>query len=123
MDKQAAIKNQVKVFEQIKNGKPYIQFDFIGNLEWVLAEKAIEEWRQLMVGLSKKNLIYNCIEMSGFDTDARKIWQSTMSEFKPQIENIWIISSNMFILAAAKTMGFLTGFSIKVAKTLEEIDN
>ena len=113
--------NSVKVSERIKNGKPYIQFDFRGYLDHPNAVEAIKAWKQLMESPSKKNLIYNCIDMSGFDSTARKMWQTTMSEFKQKIGSIWIISSNTFILAAAKTMGVLTGFSIKVARSEDQI--
>lgn len=113
--------NSVKVFQLSKNNKPYIQFDFKGYLDHPNAVKAIGEWKQCMEGTVKKNLIYNCVAMSGFDSTARKMWQSTMSELKQKIGSIWIISPNMFILAAAKTMGILAGFSIKVAKSIADI--
>ena len=115
------IANRVKVFECVKNDKPYIQFDFIGHLDHRNAAQAIAEWKQQMGGPSKKNLIYNCHEMSGFDSSARKMWQATMGEYKQKIGSIWIISSNILILGAAKTMGILTGFSIKVARSMDDI--
>lgn len=113
--------NRVKVFECVKNDRPYIQFDFTGHLDERSAVQAIAEWKLHMGGASKKNLIYNCHEMSGFDSSARKMWQATMGEFKQKIGSIWIISSNILILGAAKTMGILTGFSIKVAKSMDDI--
>lgn len=113
--------NSVKVFATTHNDKAYIQFDFIGYLDHPNAVKAIEEWKQLTADKQKKSLIYNCREMTGFDSSARKMWQATMGELKQSTGSIWIISSNTFILAAAKTMGVLTGFSIKVAKSLSDI--
>ncbi len=111
----------VKVFEVTKNGKPYIQFSFKGHLNIDAAARAITTWKELMDDAAKKNLIYDCTDMTGFDTDARKLWQATMSDCKKQIGSIWIISSNIFILGAAKTMGVLTGFQIKVAKSPEDV--
>lgn len=113
--------NRVKVFECVKNDRLYIQFDFIGHLDQRSAVQAIADWKQHMGDPSKKNLIYNCHEMSGFDGSARKMWQATMGEYKQKIGSIWIISSNILILGAAKTMGILTGFSIKVAKSTDDI--
>jgi hypothetical protein len=49
------------------------------------------------------------------------MWQATMKEFKPRIGNIWMISTNRFILAAAKTMSILAGFSMKTARSLHVI--
>jgi hypothetical protein len=115
------ITQYVRVFETAKNGKSYIQFDFRGHLDVDAAANAITTWKELMDKPVKTNLIYNCAGMTGFDTDARKLWQATMSGYKKQIGSIWIISSNIFILGAAKTMGVLTGFMIKVAKSIEDI--
>jgi hypothetical protein len=81
----------------------------------------IEIWKSLMTDNSKRDLIYNCTEMTGFDSTSRQMWQATMKEFKPRIGNIWMISTNRFILAAAKTMSILAGFSMKTARSLHEI--
>ena len=113
--------NRVVVSETVKNNRQYIQFDFMGYLDHPAAVKGLETWKPLMAGNDKKDLIYNCTDMTGFDSTSRQMWQATMKELKPKIGNIWMISTNRFILAAAKTMGILAGFSIKTAKSLEEI--
>jgi hypothetical protein len=105
-----------------KNSKPYLQFDFSGHLDEASATNAIEHWNEKMKARSSKiSLIYNCAKMSGFDTNARRIWQDTMTLHKNQIDAIWVVCDNTFIRAAAKTMGLLTGFPIKVTKTINDI--
>jgi hypothetical protein len=59
--------------------------------------------------------------MTGFDTSARRRWQDAMTLHKPLINVVWIISTNIFILGAAKTMGLLTGFTIRIARSLHEV--
>lgn len=118
---QPEIKHAVNVFDTEKNGIPYIQFDFMGHLDAMGAQKAIAQWKGRMKNGVRNNLIYNCTEMTGFDTEARRSWQSTMISLKGQIGSIWIISSNVLILGAAKTMGLLTGFAIKVATSPDKI--
>ena len=71
----------------------------------------------------KNHLIFNCAAMTGFDTEARRVWQDAMNKMKPQIGSIWIVSTNVFILGAARTMGLLTGFNIKTAKLLDKIQD
>lgn len=115
--------NRVVIREITKNNKPYIQFDFTGYLDHPEAMKGIEAWRALMKDTGRKDLIYNCKDMTGFDSTARQLWQAMMKEYKPRIGNIWMISDNRFILAAAKTMGVLSGFSIKTARSLDDIKN
>ena len=113
--------NQVLLGQKSINGKPFLQFDFNGHLNLETAIEAIAKWKAQLQDGKKINLIYNCLAMTGFDTTARKIWQTTMSELKHNTGSIWIISSNAFILGAAKTMGLLSGYDIKVAKTLEGV--
>lgn len=107
-----------------KNNKPYLQFDFNGHLDEANALKAIDEWKkEISVRKLKANvdLIYNCISMSGFDTGARKKWQEAMKELQPVTGVIWIISDNIFIIGAAKTMGILTRYTIKAVRSFEEV--
>lgn len=115
----------VTVFQSVYNNRKYLQFDFTGHLDENSAKNAIESWKTEMnkSGLdgTRLNLIYNCTKMSGFDTNARRNWQATMQALKPNLGTIWVVSENFFILTAAKTMGVLTGFSVKVARSLKDI--
>lgn len=108
-----------------KNNKPFLQFDFQGHLDEPTAIKAINEWKKEVANLqpanTKVNLIYNCILMTGFDTAARKKWQETMKELRPHTDVIWIVSDNIFIIGAAKTMGALTRYTIKSARSLQDV--
>jgi hypothetical protein len=108
-----------------KNEKLYLQFDFVGHLDDATAVQAIGEWRRRLGSLhppdAKVDLIYNCMSMTGFDTAARKRWQQTMKELQPRTDVIWIVSDNLFIIGAAKTMGILTRYTIKAVKSLEEV--
>jgi hypothetical protein len=108
-----------------KNDRPYLQFDFTGHLDEATAIDAILKWKKevanLQPGRSKVDLIYNCISMSGFDTGARKKWQEAMKELQPYTDVIWIVSDNIFIIGAAKTMGVLTRYTIKAVRSLDEV--
>lgn len=113
--------NRVTVINKQISGTAFLQFDFRGHLDVASATAAIESWKTHASANPKTHIIYNCLEMSGFDTAARKMWQATMSELKPKTGSIWIISSNAFILGAAKTMGILSGYDIKIAKSMDGI--
>lgn len=105
-----------------KNNKEYLQFDFPSHLDEASAANAAKPWNEKMKASSSKiSLIYNCAKMNGFDTNARRIWQNTMKQYKNQIHVIWLVCDNTFIRGAAKTMGILTGFPIKVTKTMNDI--
>jgi hypothetical protein len=59
--------------------------------------------------------------MTGYDTNARLIWQNSIGELKAQISTIWVVSNNSLFTIAAKTMGFISKFTIKTAKSEDEI--
>jgi hypothetical protein len=113
--------NRVDIAETSLLGKSFIQFDFVGYLDHPSAVSGVDHWKMIMMGSEKKDLIFNCTNMTGFDTTSRQMWQATMKELKQKIGHIWIISTNQFILAAAKTMGLLSGFSIKTARSIDQI--
>ena len=102
--------------------KKWLKFVFPQILDEGSAKKAIEIWNahfaKELSGNEKANLIFDCRQMKNYETASRLLWQKNMSDTRKQIGDIWIISENRLILAAAKTMGLLTGFKIKVT-TLE----
>jgi hypothetical protein len=107
-----------------QNNRSFLQFDFAGELKESVAIQGISKWREEMSKLpaaTKIDIIYNCTNMTGFETEARRNWQNAMKEFKTRLGEIWIVSDNIFILGAAKTMGLLTGFNMKVSRSLKDI--
>ncbi|MBS1508920.1 MAG: hypothetical protein JSS79_19945 [Bacteroidetes bacterium] len=116
--------NSVEITTVTINSKEYLQFDFTGFLDVAVATDALHRWDEQMKKANnhaKVSLVYNCQNMKGFDTSARKLWQAAMQRHKNLVNTTWIISDNVFILGAAKTMGLLTGFPIKVTKNLQGI--
>ena len=69
----------------------------------------------------KTNIVWDCLGMTGFDPKVKNMWQQTLKELSPQIENIWVISANSIIRLAATTMGMLSRYSIKAVNSELEI--
>lgn len=116
--------NSLKITSVKKGSKDFLQFDFEGDLKETIALDSIQQWKDEMSKLlpgQKINLIFNCRKMSGFETEARKHWQETMKLFKGQISDVWVVSENIFIRTAAKTMGLLTGFNMKACNSVSEV--
>ncbi|MBS1559144.1 MAG: hypothetical protein JST69_10505 [Bacteroidetes bacterium] len=116
--------DSLKIISIKIGNKDFLQFDFEGDLKDPIALDCIKQWKDEMRKLSpgqKINLIFNCCKMSGFETEARKHWQETMKLFKGQINDVWIVSENIFIRTAAKTMGLLTGFNMKTCNSVSEV--
>ncbi|MTI38387.1 hypothetical protein [Fulvivirga lutimaris] len=116
--------NSINISQIKLNDKPFLKFDFPEYLDLKIAEEAISNWKTQLSDFESNNkvdLIFNCMDMSGFDTEARKIWQNTLKELKPQTGQIWVVCENLFILGAAKTMGILSGYQIKVTRSIEKV--
>lgn len=106
------------------NNKHFLEFDFPPFLTKLMAEETIPLWKEMYKKINageKADLIFNCEVMTGFETEARRLWQAALKELRPQTGEIWIVSDNLFILGAAKTMGLLSGFAIKVTRSMSEV--
>ena len=96
-----------------------------GHLSEVIATDAVRKWReefeQKVETGTKTTVICNCSAMTGYDTNARKLWQKTIGDLKYKMDNLWIITDNIVFKTAAKTMGLLTSFKIKTASSENSI--
>jgi hypothetical protein len=116
--------NNVKIHVSTIKNKNYLQFDFPDYLNEKVAEDAIIAWTEEINKIDseeKVDLIFNCSTMTGFDSEARKKWQSHLKEQKNKTGNIWVVCNNIFIRGAAKTMGLLSGYPIKVTRSLNDV--
>jgi len=105
-------------------GKRFIKFTFHGHFSAKEAIPAISQWRnefqkEIPAG-HKVNIIWDCLDMSGFDPNVKKTWQKTLKDHSGQIREIWIISTNPVIRVAALTMGLFSSYKIRTV--ISEMD-
>lgn len=105
--------------------KKCLRILIIGRLTEKTASKAITQWKegfslQLTPG-EKAIVICNCLKMSAYDTNARKLWQNTISELKSQIGYFWIVTDNKLFKMAAKTMGLVTRYKLVTVSSENDI--
>lgn len=97
--------------------KRFLKFIFNGYLSLEEATPAIAEWRKQFSAEvpegDKVNIIWDCLEMSGFDPKVKNEWQITLKELSTKIQDIWIISVSPAIRIAALTMGLFSRYKIK----------
>ena len=112
---------KIEVF--IRNEKKYIKFVFSGRLEPHDAENAIIQWKDIFSKNSgiKYIVIWDCIRMQGYDHEARKKWQTALSELEKQIDFIWIITHSTMFKMGAQVMALLTNINLKVVETEDQI--
>lgn len=118
--------NTIKVNPQIEwrviNERKYLYFLFEGNFTKEDASQGVVKWRELMgPEQTKKELIWNCINMSGYKPEARIQWQKAITEHKDRIDIIWLITNSALIQAGARIMSLFTPYNFKVVKSEEDI--
>ncbi|MEJ2543609.1 MAG: hypothetical protein P8Y99_06030 [Calditrichaceae bacterium] len=112
---------KIEVFK--RNEKKYIKFIFSGRLEPNDADTAIIQWKEIFSkdpGI-KYIVIWDCVRMQGYDHEARKKWQTALSELEKQIDFIWIITQSTMFKMGAQVMALLTNLNLKVVDTEDNI--
>jgi len=115
----------VKVDWIDNSDRRYLNIEIRGHLSETIAQDAVAIWKeQLTLNLKngeKTNVVCNCLNMKGYDTEARKAWQQTVRELGNRIDCMWIITDNNLFRVAASTMGLMTKYKIKTAKSEAEV--
>lgn len=115
----------VKV-EWIKlSGNNCLKISINGLLNEPNAVKATSQWKEeiassLLPG-EKATIICNCQNMTGYEAEARKLYQKTIMDLSNQIGHLWIVTNDSIFKMAAKTMGVMTRFKIKSVNSEADI--
>ncbi len=96
--------------------KKCLKFIFNDKLSEQDAVSAIEKWRKSFKSYpgEKVVLIWDCLNMKGYESGARNLWQSALKEMKGQIDSIWLITNSGFIRMGASVMSVFASYPIKV---------
>jgi hypothetical protein len=106
------------------SGKHCLFFKFTGHLTEENAKEAVVRWKEEFNKSQEKNiiLVWECLEMTGYDKGAREIWQTTISEFKKRIAGIYLITTFKIISAGAHFIGIVTGMNIYNVANVAELE-
>ena len=106
-----------------KSGRNCLKFTFSGVLEEYNAKAAITKWKHEFRSKpdEKFTLIWECLDMKGYDSPSRIAWQNAMKELKPQIDTIWLIATLKLIKVGAQIMSVFTSINVKVVESEEQI--
>ena len=100
------------------HGNQFIYFTFSGKLTLENAKNAVLEWKEQIVNPNTKySLIWNCLDMKGYEPLARSCWQKALKELKENIGKIWLISDSSVIIAGARIISLFTAFDICTVKS------
>ncbi len=107
---------------EIEN-KECLRFCFHGHLHTSEARRAIAEWKRMYASRTDQQviLVWDCIDMVDYDSEARKLWTKALKELKHQTKEIWVISDSSLIKMGAGVMAMTTHIRTKVVDSEEQI--
>ena len=106
------------------NDEECLKFTFSEKFLKSDAESGASEWEDIfqnVEGGEKTTIVWDTLEMTGFENSARVIWQKAIKKLKPKIGVVWLITTSKVIKAGAKLMSVFTSYDLKVVKSEKEI--
>lgn len=104
-------------------GEDCLEFVFQGHFDKALCESVTQAWTQKFEQHpgTEYSLVWNCLEMDGFDIDAKNEWANTLSRFADRIKIIYVVSGSVLIRGAARLMGKFSKYDLQVVKSFDEL--
>lgn len=106
-----------------KPGKECLKFTFKGKLTEQMATTSIKKWQEAFRSKPGKKiiLIWDCMEMDGYDPAARDLWQNALKAMKDQFDIVWLITDSGFIKIGASIMSGFISFKLNIVSSMSEI--
>lgn len=101
-----------------------LKFTFKGIFTRKVAQTTINQWKAYF-NFHKDSqivLIWDCSNLTGFESLAGVAWQKAMREMADQISSVFLISESKLICTGVSLMSMLTRFKIKPLSSEAEID-
>ena len=106
-----------------KSGKECLKFTFKGRLTEQMAITAINKWQEAFKSKAGKKivLVWDCMEMEGYDPEARNQWQTALKSMQDQFDTVWLITHSGIIKMGALIMSQFTSFKLNIVSSMSEI--
>jgi len=69
----------------------------------------------------KVNRVWDTLNMKGYESEARIMWQQMLKKYKPIIGTVWVITNSTLIKAGLKLLSTFTSYHFKVVKSCHDI--
>lgn len=102
--------------------KHHLIFTFDGHLTLEVATDLIETWKVVQASALRPLVhVWEASKMTGYDKEARILWQDTLSKYKGRIGSIYLISDRQVIRLGARVISIVTGIKVRPARTYREV--
>ncbi|MFY0598803.1 MAG: hypothetical protein JXR03_03970 [Cyclobacteriaceae bacterium] len=101
----------------------YLSFIFKDKFTEEASASSTKAWKEIFNSRSGKSftLIWDCLQMTGFEPSAKNKWMECMGGLRNQISSVIVISDNIVIRGASHLMLKFYGFEYRVFKSQEEV--
>lgn len=112
----------VPVAWQLIDGRSCLVITFKGAFTAELSREWTTQIRREIEG-SRGNvsMVWDAGEMTSYDSDARKKWQTEINELKPKIAAIHLVARSTFVRMGGLMVGAFLGYPIQCWKQKSEI--
>jgi hypothetical protein len=107
-----------------KFGSHALHFIFKGKFTEEASKISSEAWRDEFNNNFQINdyaIIWDCLQMNGFEIGARKEWYSTLSSFSKRIRKVYVVSDSILIRGAARVMLNFFGMKSEIVSSYDQI--
>ena len=113
------INNPLIKREELPGNRPCLRFTFKGYLDAQSALHAVENWRRQFRRIPGERivLIWDCLQMEGYEQKARTVWTKALTEMKKQIASIWVITDSSLIKMGASVMALFSAIDIHIVRS------
>lgn len=114
---------QLSISDQMDTALGSLYFKFEGKFTEEASISGAKFWNMYMESrpTEKISLIWDTIEMSGFEMKARSEWYDTLKINKHQIADITVIAKSIVIRGAARVMLEFFNIRYQMFKNVEEL--
>ncbi|MEQ8470168.1 MAG: STAS/SEC14 domain-containing protein [Marinoscillum sp.] len=109
--------------EDFHSSHSCLKFIFKGKFTEEASDLSTQIWDQEFKSNPDRKfiLIWDCVQMTGFEMSARREWIKCMQELHENIDKIIVVSDNVLIRGSARLMLKLFSFESEVFSTYQEI--
>ena len=106
-----------------KSGVLCLKFTFTEDFSENDAKNASIQWQEALAARPHERIIHiwDCLEMTDYDQEAKKIWIEKCKALRLQIDTIWLISDSLLINMGARIISLMTYLDIRVVQSEQKI--
>lgn len=113
----------IQLIKNTANPNDCLYFKFKEKFTQTTSKAGSDTWSNYMDehSDSKFEFVWDCVNMTGFELQARKEWYNAIQKHKSQISKVYVISDKLMIRSAAKVMLQFFGIPADINRSSDQL--